>query len=601
MMALRRFLCGGLVAAAILLPHFAAGSDEEVCSAAGGGSGVSSCRPGARRMPLDNAASSQTVHAKADLISQEVEELTQIITLSQERIKLLEDLQGALNSGKNLPFSESHAKALREKVPLLSQLAAEADLAPVATAEDYLVSKTIIPSTEELKFLKFMPLRNLRSSSSSSSSSSSATSFPSALLVTVREDGGVRLFSPSGELVHSFSTGHEQPVTQVAVSPSQDEYFLATCDSAGVIRTHQVSVRSRRLSKNEKQTRRNSLDEKVSQHLGSMVNVTAQLHREMQVPVDEDGELREVTSLALSSQGGSKFVLAGDVSGKINVLTRNGTVRARIDTSAMPGVGVDSLFSSPSSVLFRSGAEWGYVDLEKLEVKHVECPAFHGRATYAVLDAQVSSRVLVADEVGTVWAFGVKSKRECKVDLRFASGTTKGPIELASVRGFAIGLEGLGVPGQPVSLVALNLSQTAKRQGSAASDAVPPPPANAVVWRRTRPSVRAWAVQRRTKEGDLLAFLSEDGREVEIMELLMHVYTAPPTDSFGNFKMPMIAVAIVLVLGYQYMKHKGKSSSSRSSGLGSGSGGKLDLAGEDFASLMRKKKLAGLRGAGGKP
>merc|ERR1711972_267862 len=99
----------------------------------------------------------------------------------------------------------------------------------------------------------------------------------------------------------------------------------------------------------------------------------------------------------------------------------------------------------------------------------------------------------------------------------------------------------------------------------------------------------------RAKEGDLLAFLSEDGREIEIMELIMHVYNPPQQDSFGNFKMPVIAVAIVLVLGYQYMKQKGKGGGG---GGGGGLGGKakFDLAGEDFGSMLRnRKKFSGLK------
>jgi len=593
----------GLIVAACVLRHSAADEDEEVCAA---GDSSPSCRQGAGAVAAEGAddgafgatrSISPTVVApgpQADLITQEVQELQNVIELSKERIRLLLELQEALKSDHKLPFPDSHAKALREEVPLLSQVAADVERAPAAAAEDYLISKAVIASGEEFKFVRFMPLRSPRSSTSSSSSTQ--TPMPTALLVAARADGAVRLFTPSGELVLSFSAGHDQPVTHIAASPSHEEYLLATSDAGGVIRTHKVSMRQRRLSKNEKQDRRKSLDEKVSQHLGSSVNVTVQLHRQMEMPLDEDGDMRPITALALASQGGSKYLLAGDAAGKISVFTRNGTVRARIDTSAMPGVGVDSLFSSPGSVLFRSGAEWGYVDLEKLDVKHVECPAFEGQVTGAILDSQISSRVLAVDEAGTVWAFNVKNKKECKVDLRFAKGTTKGTVELASVRGFAIGLEHAQSPGQFVSLVALNMSQVGKGKnaGSKSNDALPAPPANAVVWRRQRPPVRAWASHRRAKEGDLLAFLSEDGREIEIMELIMHVYTAPAQDSFGNFKMPVIAVAIVLVLGYQYMKQKGKGSGGGGGGLGGK--GKFDLGGEDFGSMLRnRKKLSGLK------
>merc|ERR550532_2218055 len=106
-----------------------------------------------------------------------------------------------------------------------------------------------------------------------------------------------------------------------------------------------------------------------------------------------------------------------------------------------------------------------------------------------------------------------------------------------------------------------------------------------VVWRRPRGPVKAWAVQKRVQQGDLIACLSEDGHEIEIMELLMQVYTAPAGDTFGNFKLPVIAVAIVLVLGYQYVKQKGKLG-----GGGPGKGKKFDWPDNDFASALKNRR-----------
>lgn len=587
-----------LVVAVCLLHRAGAQDDDGSCPADGSGSSPS-CRRGgegarggapASRPP---APVEPKAGPQADLITQEVEELKSIIALSQERIKLLSELQETLKSGHQLPLPEAHARVLQEKVPLLSEVAANVERVPVAASDDFLVSKAVISSDEEVSFVKFMTLRSPRSAAASSSAPATSV-LPTALLVAASSDGQVRLFTPAGELALVFSAGHEKPVTQIAVSPSFEEYLLATGDAAGVIRVHKVSVRQRRLTREERQSRKNSTDEKVSQHLGSNVNVTAALHKHMQVEAD-DGEVPTVTSLALASHSGSKYVLAGDAAGKISVFTRNGTLRGRIDTLATQGSVVDGLFSSPGAVLFRAGSDWGFVDMEKLEARHMECPHFEGRITTAVLDSQMSSRVLAADEAGTVWVFNVRNRKECRVELRFAPGSTQAPVELSSVRGFAIAVERAGSPQQPVSVVALNMSQAGKAKGGGTSakgsEGVPAPPPGAVVWRRARPPVRAWTVHKRSKEGDLLAFLSEDGKEIEIVELLMQaVFTAPVTDTMGNFKMPVIAVAIVLVLGYQYMKQKGKPAFG-------GKGGKFDLGGSDLASALRtKKKLTGLRG-----
>lgn len=559
----------------------AATGEEESCAANGK---TATCHQASGdSVAAKEAVAVPTSGTTADLLTQEVEELEALVRVSNTRISLLRELRGAIQSGQNMSsVPEVHARALREKVPLMSEVASDVDRIPAAASEDYLVSKAIITQDDPVSFVKFLPLRNPRSSSTSTTQQA----IPSALLVAAQSDSTVRLFSPSGELVLTFFAGHEQPVTHLTVSPSHDEYLVATGDAGGIIRVHKVIVRQRRLTKDEKQARRNSSDEKVSQYLGSSVNVTTQLHRQMQVPAGSDGEAPRVTALAMASQQGSKYFVAGDAEGKISVFTKNGTLRATIDTTATPGAAIEGLYANLGNLLFRAGSEWGYVDVEKQEVKHVECPKFDGHVTAAIIDSQQSSRVLVADEAGTVWIFSIKNKKDCTVELRFAKGTTRAPIDLASVRGFVLGLERSGNLGEPASMLALNMSQAGKRKNDLT------PPQAAVVWRRSRPPVRSWAVHKRYQQGDLVAFLSEDGHEIEIMELLMSVYSAPATDSFGNFKLPVIAVAIVLVLGYQYVKQKGK----LGGGLGGGGlGKKYDFGSSDFAALKNKRKLAGLK------
>lgn len=293
-----------------------------------------------------------------------------------------------------------------------------------------------------------------------------------------------------------------------------------------------------------------------------------------------------MTALAVASQQGTKYFVAGDEEGKISVFTRNGTFRDQLDASVTPGEKVISLYSHLSNLLYIVGGEWGFVNLEKMETQRMECPKFEGRVTTAVIDSQQSTRVLVADEEGTVWVFNFRDKKNCKVEHKFPQGATFPPIDLASIRGFTIGLERSEHGGDAASVMALNMSHVGKSKSSLMG--VP----SAVVWRRGRDAVRDWAVHKRYQQGDLLAFLSEDGHEIEIVELLMQVYQAPSTDSFGNFKLPVIAVAIVLVLGYQYVKQKGKFGGG--GGGRSGGGKKIDWDSSDFAALRNKKNLGGL-------
>jgi hypothetical protein len=516
------------------------------------------------------------------LITQEVDQLKSLVKLCDERIQLLKELKSTVNSGENLSLPSSHARMLQEKLPLMSEIAADTDKVPTGSADDYLISKTIIPQDAPVTMIKFLPLRNPRSGGGSSSSSANTqTSMPSVLLAAAQEDGTVRLFSPHGDLVLTFSSGHEEPLTHLAVSLSQDEYSILTADVGGILRLHKISVRQRRLTKEQRSARRNNSDEKVSQYLGLQVNVTAQFQKQMQVPPSSDGKPPKLTTLAMTSQQGSKYHVVGDEAGRVGVFIKNGSYSFGIDTA---GEKIEGLYPHLSNLIYRTRSEWGYVDLQKKNLSRVDCPGFVGPAVAVAFDSQQAARVLVSDIHGTVWVLNLKERKNCKVEHQYPRGATKAPIELSSIKGFAIGLEHAGRSGDAASIVAINMSHVGKNQQSLPS---------AVAWRKQRSPVKDWSLHKRYQAGDLLAFLSEDGSEIEIMELLMSVYQAPAQDSFGNFKMPVIAVAVVLVLGYQYMKQKG------------GKGGKGKFDGMDFGGLGKSKGLgslgklaAGRRGGG---
>mmetsp|Transcript_82669 Transcript_82669/g.232736 ORF Transcript_82669/g.232736 Transcript_82669/m.232736 type:complete len:237 (+) Transcript_82669:1085-1795(+) len=213
---------------------------------------------------------------------------------------------------------------------------------------------------------------------------------------------------------------------------------------------------------------------------------------------------------------------------------------------------IESLSVHLGSVVFISRGSWGFVDLEKMEARRVVCPRFEGTVLTAMVDSQQQARVLVSDNAGDIWVFNTQNKRQCKIEHRFPRNTAWAPVDLASIRGFALALtpRSSAAGGRSV-LSALNMSHVGKKRDDLAR-AVP-----TVVWRRHGPPVRDWAVHKRYLQGDLVVLLSEDGLEIEFFEVLMQVYIQPQDDNFGNFKLPVFAVATVLVLGYQYVKGKG--------------------------------------------
>ncbi|CAE7307922.1 CIPK12, partial [Symbiodinium necroappetens] len=182
----------------------------------------------------------------------------------------------------------------------------------------------------------------------------------------------------------------------------------------------------------------------------------------------------------------------------------------------------------------------------------------------------------------------VKNRKDCEFEKKFPYATDyKVPLELAAIRGYVIGLQKSTPSELPTSsLLALNLSQHVGRRRPGELG-----PGGHVIWRRPRLPIRDWSVQKK-QHGDVVALLSDDGREVEILEILMQVYTPPSTsDPFSNFKLPVMACAVVLLLGYQFMKQKGSGSGLPGLGGGRGKFGK-----SDFASLLNKKKMGGLKG-----
>lgn len=584
-----------LVCVPALLSLTAWAQSDETCPAGAAGA---SCRgdelttdsgPSATRATWSPTIASSA--PQVDLIKQELDELADLIKLGQEKKAILKELKAVADAPHGL--SSAQARILKADLPVLSPITGEGERMPVATSEDFAVSKTIMEMESPVLSIRFMLLRNQRPSTSSSSSSASSNaqlSMPNCLLVAAQEDGRVKLFSPNGDLLLSFAAGHDQPVTQLAVSPTHEEHLVATGDAGGSIRLHRVNVMKRRVTKEERMARNIVSDEKVSQYLGAQLNVTVQLQRQVQLPPGSDGEVPMLTALALATNKGSRQVVAGDSEGRISVFAKNGTLRGHVDVTAMEGASVEGLHAYHGQLIFRAGRDWGYVNMDKVTVNRIDCPKFEGRVAAVTVDSQQLSKVLLSDEAGSVWIFNVKNKKNCELERRFLPATgTVAPLELASIKGFAIGVQ-KATDNITSSLLALNMSQRLERRRPGEQEG----PDGFVVWRRQGAPVQDWSHQKRQQQGDLVALLSADGREIEILELLMQVYNPPPSsDPFSNMKMPIMGVAVVLILGYQFMKQKGGKGGGGGGGLGGlgalggRGGGKFGKPG--LSNLMNKR------------
>merc|ERR1719387_1896639 len=129
------------------------------------------------------------------------------------------------------------------------------------------------------------------------------------------------------------------------------------------MRIHVVKARPIRLSKEQKQARKLSPEEKISQYLGPQVNCTLQKERAFQMPARGNG-VPKITALIAASQKGSKYFVAGDIEGNINIFTRNGTFKTVVHATNNPS-GIEGLHATSGSVIFRSGRDMGFVNLDR--------------------------------------------------------------------------------------------------------------------------------------------------------------------------------------------------------------------------------------------
>lgn len=494
--------------------------------------------------------------AQETILAQELRELEALLRLSGERVELLERLQSGLaESGA----PEAVTRALRAELPLVSEVSmADPRLMPVAAAEDFLTSKARIRFEKPAALIRFLPVRV----SLTFSAKEAPLAPPPCLLVVAHPDGDVQFIAPSGELLLLYSTGHHRPITTLAVSPSwaQGDTLVATGDTSGAVRIHRVFVKQQRISRIRSEDTA-SLDNDsalLGASIGSSVNVTVVFQRQLEPLGDVDGEAPRMTALAMASQQGSKYFVVGDAEGKVSVFSLDGSFRSRLDATVTPGAAIDSFYVHMSQLIFTAGSEWGYIDLEALSVKHVECPDFDaGRIAAAVIDSRFASRVVVADDEGDIWVLTVRKPRTCRVDHRFPKGLARSTVELASIRGFLLMLERVenSTDGRGAVLTALNMSHVGKQELDLPWSASP------VVWRITRPAVRSWTTFRHRQEqplGDVVALMSADGMDVEIFDLFMQIYTPPPEPPLylnSWVMIPTVVSVVIAAVSWHYVKY----------------------------------------------
>merc|ERR1712151_335324 len=77
-----------------------------------------------------------------------------------------------------------------------------------------------------------------------------------------------------------------------------------------------------------------------------------------------------------------------------------------------------------------------------------------------------------------------------------------------------------------------------------------------IVWRMERPRIKSWSLLRFGVDNPILAILYEDGKDLEVMHMLMKAYIVPsePTTSiFFTYVIPAITALLIVAVTIQYM------------------------------------------------
>eukprot|EP00929_Paragymnodinium_shiwhaense_P117893 TRINITY_DN8936_c0_g1_i2.p1 TRINITY_DN8936_c0_g1~~TRINITY_DN8936_c0_g1_i2.p1 ORF type:complete len:481 (+),score=68.61 TRINITY_DN8936_c0_g1_i2:104-1546(+) len=401
----------------------------------------------------------------------------------------------------------------------------------------------VLRQEAEIGAIGWLPLQRLGAFGAGSVSEAGPTA-PSALLVVLRRDGVVQLFKPSGEMVLRFYAGHMHPVVPaLAVGTDAAEHLLLTADTSGGIKAHKLVVRpSRRLDNvpRGQRVKPETVYLEPEFEASHRVLLDLQLPR-LQVGGSSSSSSRpSITAMTVVDAAGAKEFLVGDSAGRVCIFTRHGALREvlsildllKINTT----VPVEGLSSHHTTLAYRSGTNWGLVDLDKLQERLHHCgDLVPERIHAAVFDAQFPHMLIVSDLVGDVWVINTKHRLNCKADVVFRSANAS-YREAASINGYLFALDpGLRLSRQetPATLMAYNLSHARLRPSRLARYPSP------IVWQSQRPFVSSWAVHSNLEEGGLLAYVSADKRSVTIEELLMKVY--PTTfDDRGSLNMPLL-------------------------------------------------------------
>eukprot|EP00401_Gymnodinium_catenatum_P029000 CAMPEP_0117546744 /NCGR_PEP_ID=MMETSP0784-20121206/46763_1 /TAXON_ID=39447 /ORGANISM="" /LENGTH=450 /DNA_ID=CAMNT_0005343621 /DNA_START=1 /DNA_END=1350 /DNA_ORIENTATION=+ len=251
-------------------------------------------------------------------------------------------------------------------------------------------------------------------------------------------------------LLERFDLGHEPgtTVTKIALSPSQENHFVASADDSGTVRVHSIKIIAEKKDKSnataeagdagadadeakaEKKPKKDNKDEK-------RFVLTTNFSTTFTLPPGSAGEEGKLNALLPVDRGSQIYFLTGDSLGRISVFFRNGTIKGRVRVTEDPG-GVSGLLRAQGqSVLFFSSHTFGFFSASQIDVQYAPCSGWNSPLFDIAVDpTNAYSRVVLALADGSGLVFSTsrgKSKGLCELSVKFP--------HVSILRGHILGLQ----------------------------------------------------------------------------------------------------------------------------------------------------------------
>jgi len=356
----------------------------------------------------------------------------------QITLQALEDLRSGILTGKRIELPSAQRQHLEKGSPLVNEVSFDARHRPVSTnvSRHFMRLRTLAPNVE-VRFHTFMPLKR--------GSSSPQKGAPTALLAVVGENSKFYVFNLEGDAVlEDFDLGHAPgtKITQMVLSPNQDQHFVLTADDKGNIRVHNLKVVAKKEKEKAKEKSADADADAAPRQAKRQFTLTTNFSCEFSLADGPGGEARKLNTVLPIERGASMFFVTGDSMGGIAVFFRNGTMKGRVKVTEDPS-GVTGLIRSQGQmILFWSSHTFGFFSSTQIEVQYPPCSGWNSPVFDVIQDpSSGSSRVVLALSDGDILVFSTtrgKSKA-CDLSLKFPH-VSNVPFKLLGFRGHVMAL-----------------------------------------------------------------------------------------------------------------------------------------------------------------